>query len=146
MTKEEIDKQLEASVKSQLDSVIRCAKNNEKDKDAIYKLHALLKAARNEEPDMLNSTYAYIRGCLNFDFMKNLMEAGELLDLPLEKWKTTDYPESKNRDFTFTLPSGSSFHICVYLSDDAECRLVEVSRKTEEKVEYRMECGREETS
>lgn len=148
MTKEDINKQLDDSAEKQVKDFLRLVRNTEKDKDSIHKLHALLKAAQVGEFDpitgqcfSLNPAYVYLRGCKNFDFMKNLLEAGELLDLPLEKWKTNDYPERKNRDFLFTLPSGATFFICVYLSDDAECRLVEVSRTMEERVEYRLECG-----
>lgn len=87
-----------------------------------------------------------VRELESFAAMGRVIEALENFGISADSWTTSDYPESFNRDFKVKI---GEIYIKVSLYLDkatTNCKLVEVSRESVERINYRMDCGEQEQS
>lgn len=143
MTGEEYDRYVEDNLGWQAKSIITQARNHERNRSTVLAICDAVSMAYPEAD--FHFTGASVSGVRNFARMAEVIQ---FLDdsniVSLYKWTSYDYPESRNRDFVCMLPSGANtFRVSLYAAEDSECKLVEVSRETVEKVKYKLLCGDE---
>lgn len=140
MEKDDFDKKVIEAKELHIRSALKNADDYEKDREMLGKLHAICAAAGSEYYSQIRLVSFHLQN--DFSLAERLMKAAEHVGIELEAWETHDYPQQRNRDFTVKLPSGNLFSIAIYLSQEAKCRVVEVSRRPgDDIVETRLECG-----
>lgn len=88
-----------------------------------------------------SGSYASINGEKNFNVVKVIIADLESFGFALEAIHVEDIPSSRAKRIDVPLPSGVYYHIYVYLSQDAECVLVEVSREPQpDRIKYELRC------
>lgn len=136
MNIKQFDEQIEKAQKSLTKSILTYDRNRE----SLARIIGVCSLGfPNVEPTVGESSVVYsVWNVKTFKSVEPVMSALEFIGVELDKWSTTDYPESRNRDFHNNL-NGVRITIAMYAdSKDSACRLVETGEKVVK--EYRMEC------
>lgn len=109
-----------------------------KDKDTRIKIWRVLEGLQVEP----YGSSAYIYEQKNFKKLEEIASFLETAGIALELMVVTDNPDARMKQLRVKMPSEDNFSIYVYLAQQADCELIEVSREAQpDKITYEMRCN-----